>query len=77
MTSMEQHMPTVTRQSLSSAATPPLRMLRYALSGALVGVAAAGLYAWAFGIPQRDLHDLIGAGAGFSIVLLIKALHLV
>jgi phosphate/sulfate permease len=74
MTFMEHIMPAVSRPTLTR--TPPLRLVRYALSGALVGVAAAGVVAWAFGIPQHDIHDLIGAGAGFSIVLLIKALHL-
>lgn len=75
MTLMEHMMSAVGRRS--SIRVPPLRLIRYALSGALVGVAAAGVFAWAFGIPQHDIHDLVGAGAGFSIVLLIKALHLV
>lgn len=50
-----------------------LRTFRYALSGALAGVALAGLAAWAFGAEQRDLHDLVGAAFGFVAVLGAKA----
>lgn len=56
---------------------PILRLIRYALSGALAGVAVAGILAWAMGAPQRDFHDLVGAGLGFAAVILIKAMHVV
>lgn len=56
--------------------TPPLRLMRYALSGALVGVATVGVASWLWNVPQRDSYDLIGAGIGFAIVVLVKALRL-
>lgn len=52
-----------------------LRVFRYALSGAIAGVAIAGIIAWISGAPQRDLHDLIGAALGFVAVLGAKAYH--
>jgi hypothetical protein len=56
-------MPFVRRSFFTSI--PPLRLIRYALSGALIGVAAAGIYTWVAGVPQREVHDIVGASAGF------------
>ncbi|MDB6098299.1 MAG: hypothetical protein JWN58_1002 [Gammaproteobacteria bacterium] len=52
----------------------PLRLIRLALSGALVGVAVAGVIT---GDGDRMLYDLLGASSGFVAVVVVKALHLV
>lgn len=52
----------------------PLRLVRLALSGALVGVAIAGLIS---GDGDRMLYDLLGASTGFVAVFVVKALHIV
>ena len=52
-----------------------LRVIRLALSGALVGVAAVGLL---FGGADSLFTDFWGAGAGFAGALAtLKALHLI
>ena len=62
------------------AMRPTLKAIRLALSGAIVGAAAAGLLASYFGVGSDagHLNDVLGAvvGSGTAIVL-IKILHLV
>jgi hypothetical protein len=52
----------------------PLRVVRLALSGALVGVAIAGIIT---GDGDRMLYDLLGASTGFVAVVTVKLLHIV
>jgi hypothetical protein len=51
-----------------------LRILRLALSGALAGVAIAGVIS---GDGDRMLYDILGAGVGFAAVCTLKVLHFV
>lgn len=53
-----------------------LRMLRLACSGAIVGVAVAGLLARSIGVDDSAAKDVLGATTGFATVILIKVLHL-
>lgn len=51
-----------------------LRLIRLALSGGIAGVALVGIF-----FPHvSSFHlDAIGAGAGFTTVILVKLTHLV
>jgi hypothetical protein len=51
-----------------------LRILRLALSGALAGVALAGVIT---GDSDRMMYDILGASLGFAAVCTLKVLHFV
>jgi hypothetical protein len=51
-----------------------LRVVRLALSGAIVGAAFVGIF---FPHAAGLSVDAFGAGAGFATVLLVKAAHLI
>ena len=54
-----------------------VRLVRLALSGALLGVAAVGIVARGLGHSGHFGLDLAGAGAGFAAVLIFKLSHFV
>lgn len=54
-----------------------VRLIRLALSGAVLGVALVGVIARALGYPDNMGADVAGAGVGFASVLAFKFLHLV
>jgi hypothetical protein len=52
-----------------------LLLLRFALSGAVVGAAAAGLLSASVGGP--DHASALGAAGGFILVAVVKLAHLI
>lgn len=59
----------------SAEAKRILRLIRYALSGAIVGVAIAGITARFLGYAEVDASDVVGASLGFAAVIIFKMLH--
>lgn len=51
-----------------------LRLIRFALCGAIVGTALVGVFAPAVG--PAWITDLVGAGVGFAGVIAVKVTHL-
>lgn len=56
--------------------TPPLRLIRYALSGSLAGIACVGTFQWIAGVQSQTSYDVAGAIVGFAAVLLVKFLRI-
>ena len=54
-----------------------VKLIRFALSGAIVGVALAGLFARWFGYDDGASKDIIGASFGFAVVMAFKILHFI
>lgn len=53
-----------------------VREIRYALCGAIVGVAIVGILGRHLGIDEGNVKDIVGAVIGFGTVLAVQLLHI-
>jgi len=53
-----------------------VRLIRYALCGAIVGVAVTGLIGRYFGLDGDNIKDIFGAAVGFTAVIAVNIFHL-
>lgn len=54
-----------------------VKLIRFALSGAIMGVALSGLFTRWLGYDDAVSKDLVGASFGFLSVMAFKIFHLI